>query len=109
MLENVMASGFRGRGSKGKKMILESSIRLSQEFDSTTRSLWFGAQSFEERCVGSLIALERAGIQMNAGVVITYVTNVQPVREAEVRAEKSWAAIKNFQPTVFADGIQRLP
>jgi hypothetical protein len=49
------------------------------------RVLWFGALSFEERCVGSLATLAASGVRVDRIVLLNYPTEVSPADEGERR------------------------
>jgi len=86
----------------------ETSEVLRAAAESSTHSLWLGALSFEERCVGSLVQLSRENIKISQGIIVSYQTQVRPTEEAERRRKANWAVIKAEAGRVFANPIQEL-
>ncbi|MFQ5852219.1 MAG: hypothetical protein ACE5JU_16750 [Candidatus Binatia bacterium] len=82
------------------------SLAALHEFLAQSRSsLWFGALSFEQRCSGSLIALQRAQIRITRGVLLNYDTNIRLSIEAEQQRNSNWGDITELSENVFASGI----
>lgn len=68
----------------------------------TSATLWIGAISFEQRCLGGVMTLREAGAHVKAGIAIDYSTNMTPREIGEVRRQEHWLQMQGA-----ADGVIR--
>jgi hypothetical protein len=62
--------------------------------------------SFEERCVGSLLALSSAGAQFDDAVLLSYPTTAQPLSEDIEAREKNLGKFKDLEARVSRTGFK---
>lgn len=80
---------------------------LRNHIDDSLHALWIGAQSFEERCTGSLLDLEKNNIHFSKGMAFNYRTQVKPTLEYKQLREKNLRVILNLQKKVCTEGIMQ--
>jgi hypothetical protein len=73
---------------------------LQSAISASPKTLWVGALSFEERCVGSLAACEMHGVQCSDAIILSYQSNVEPKRDADEKIAKHWRILNSFRGTV---------
>ncbi|MGH8601480.1 MAG: hypothetical protein ACREXR_01470 [Gammaproteobacteria bacterium] len=81
---------------------------LSDHLSRAARSCWFGAISFEDRCVASVQWLQRSGLRLDAAVAINYPTQVFPKIEDKRRREKNWEIFQFTADSVLSEASKAL-
>ena len=76
---------------------------LSQLIRTAQRACWFGAISFEDRCVASLRWLEQYGLRLGFAIAVNYPTDVKPHFEDKRRRQANRDLLHLTGKSVFAD------
>lgn len=87
-------------------LIADNLSSTRERLRASNRSLWFGAISFEDRCIASLAALERDSLRTTDGLVLEYATQVRPFREDENRRSRNRERVTALGGRVCAHSIE---
>ena len=90
-----------------EEIVVSENTHSLKEFLSTRKnSLFIGALSFEERCIGALRSLRENGLSINNAMILTYPTKAYPPSlDSDLRA-KHLVSIKGFQQSVIRDACR---
>lgn len=81
---------------------------LSDLLSRARRSCWFGAISFEDRCVASVQWLQRSGLRLDSAVAMNYPTQVLLKTEDKRRREKNRDIFQSAAESVLSEASQGL-
>jgi hypothetical protein len=90
--------------SAQEEMIHEFS-ELKRICSTSQKTLWVGALSFEERCVGSLAACEMDGVKCSNALILRYDSTIEPKRDADEKIAKHLRILNSFRGSVVNRGI----
>jgi hypothetical protein len=80
---------------------------LRLRLDNSRRTVWLGALSFEERCVGSLVAIQNSGLHIDQGIAFNYDTQVFPLVEDKHKRATNWQRLTDHAATLVSGGVQQ--
>ena len=72
------------------------------------RTCWFGAVSFEDRCVASVLWLQRNGLRLHSAIALNYPTEVLPQAEDKRRRQANRKIFQSAAKSVFSDGWREI-
>ncbi len=73
---------------------------------SAERSVWIGALSFEERCIGTLIQLRNMGVRLTDGILIEYDTGIVPQPEGEIKRALNKSRLMELAGGLFQNALR---
>ena len=79
---------------------------LRRQLDTSQRTLWFGALSFEERCSGSLASLLRNDLRVTDMVALEYSIDAQPLSEGKERINRNKELLLEYQRRLCLGELQ---
>jgi len=72
-----------------------------------SKTLWLGALSFEERCVGSLAVCETNGVRCSNAIILNYASNVEPKRDADEKLVRHAHILDSFRGSVVTKQMSK--
>ena len=87
---------------------VETIDTVSSSLKTAKRSVWVGAMSFEERCIGSLLALSAVEAKFDDVVVLSYPTTVQPLSEDIEARAKNLEKFEDLKASISRTGFQHM-
>ena len=75
-------------------------------FDDSQRTLWFGAVSFEERCIGSLVSLERNDLRIDQMIALEYSIDPYPFNEGRERINKNKDILQSYDHRLGSENLE---
>lgn len=91
-----------------KELITVPIDEIKRQINSTDKTLWIGALSFEARCTGSVKAMKQCGIKVFEGILIDYAKEAIPRELAERRKIINLTIMENLKGLVFENEIRTI-
>jgi hypothetical protein len=95
--------------TKIKSMSAQNLTDLRKHISGGERTLWIGALSFEERCLGSICTFQDHSLRITSGILLKYLTDVYPKGEADSRLAKHHQIFERLETDIFEEGLRVLP
>ena len=89
-------------------VVYSSPVKFKEAMAAAPRTLWVGALSFEDRCMGSLSRLSESNLSMTEGIALNYSTEAYPLSLDREQRNRNWTALQSYNDLIFETNVRQI-